>query len=69
MFVCRILTLTSDALVDITVVTGRTGLAGVVGDHIPVNGHSVGMGAEVQHLRVVLVGRLFVRDEEDTSNK
>ena len=57
---CRILTLTSDTLVDITVDTGRTGLASVVDDPVPVSGHSVGTVAEVHHLRVVLVGRLVV---------
>ena len=49
MFVCRILILTSDALVDITVGTGRTG---VVEDHLPVNCQSVGLGAKVQRLLV-----------------
>ena len=58
--------LTSNALEDITVGTGR---AGVVDDHLLVNGHSVGLGAKVQDLQVVLVGRLVVRDEEDTPNK
>ena len=57
MSVCRIPSLTSDALVEITVVTGQTELAGVVDDQVPVNGHRVGMGAEVHHLRVVWVGR------------
>ena len=66
MFVCRMLILTSNALEDITVGTGQ---AGVVDDHLLVNGHSVGVGAKVQHLRVVLVGRLVVRDEEDTPIK
>ena len=63
---CRILILTSSTLEDITVGTGR---AGVVDDHLLVNGHSVGLGAKVQYLRVVLVGMLVVRDEEDTPNK
>ena len=60
MSVCRIPSLTSDALVEITFVTDRTKLDGVVDDQGPVSGHRVGIGAEVHHLRVVWVGRHLV---------